>query len=71
MSEYPRCRDCHEAKPVDEFFLEASGRRRPNCRPCVIKAQRLRREERRAAAMGAAHEGFNHLAAQFCARRFE
>lgn len=41
-----QCRDCQEVKPVDEFFWvsRASGRRRGQCKGCMMERKREQRD---------------------------
>lgn len=41
------CRKCQTSKPVEDFYLRATGRREAWCKPCTIKDANGRKAEKR------------------------
>lgn len=61
------CTECHEVKPVNEFYLQSSGYPAGNCKVCTLRKQAERYQEDpefRAKKIKYAHEYFEENYAQ-------
>ena len=61
------CSDCHEEKPLSEYYLNVSGSPQRRCKACNVAKKEAWRQEKRA-GLGR-HEGWSPEAHRFTTMR--
>lgn len=70
MTAHRVCADCHETKPLSEFYRKESGSYDGRCKPCKLTRSNAAAKAARARIREARHSEINEAATMFSRIRF-